>query len=70
MKKKVISGIISLPDGAAKEGGLTVTVRASSQLFSVDDKVEVVIPEGESETSYSLKVSPNVEDQLYIILSG
>jgi len=67
IEKKVISGIISLPDGAAKEGGLTVTVRASSQLFSVDDKVEVVIPEGESETSYSLKVSPNVEGSDYIL---
>lgn len=67
IEKKVVSGVISIPDGVAEEGGLAVTIRASSQLFSVDDRVEVVIPEGESKIYYSLKVSPNVEGADYVL---
>lgn len=67
IEKKTVSGVISLPEGVAGQDGLTVSVRATSQLFSLDDAVTVVIPEGQSKVPYSLKVSPNVEGADYKI---
>jgi len=67
IEKKIVRGVVSIPEGAAGKGGLPVTIKATSRLFSVEDAVTVTIPEGESMAPYTLWVSPNVEGADYII---
>ncbi|RXE59077.1 Ig-like domain-containing protein [Acetivibrio mesophilus] len=67
IEKKIVSGIVSIPEGVVGVGGLSVTINATSKLFSVDDTVTVIIPEGSSMVPYILRVSPNVEGADYIL---
>lgn len=67
IEKKIVSGIVSIPEGVAGKGGLSVTIIATSKLFGVDNTVIAFIPEGESMAPYTLRVSPNVEGADYIL---
>lgn len=67
IRKKIISGIVSLPKGSVADGELTVKIRSASKQLSESDIATVTIKSGESLMPYELKVSPNTNGADYIL---
>jgi len=66
MKPRVISGKVSLPDGVAPSGGISLNIAIFNE---TDGNSQIItIPAGKSSATYSISVPPN--DRAMSIQSG